>query len=297
MKALILSLMLLALPTFAQDKEAESTIANFDNSYYHPEKKGLKDLKVKITIPDLAKVLSDNKFIGQLKDVYFELYYENPERVFVDIKGMPQGFDEHKATLRGIILSRLEFIIPQYLKDKFKGLTLRMGKGDSDEKVVKVTNPKNFNEDLAIFLHFNKKGILKKIENKLEYNQNEVTDLSMDTKSWSDGKVVTEKTEVVSDNNGMYTKITNQIKYTSVNGFGFPEQFDSSTYQKNTVKVAVNAGKKDIKPEDIKYEDKTFEQEFSFRMNFVDYKVNEGEATKMFKKLKALADPIDVKQN
>jgi len=283
--------------TYAQDKEAESLITNFDNSYYHPEKKGLKDLKVKITIPDLAKVLSENKFLGQLKDVYFELYYENPERVFIDIKGMPQGFEEHKNTLRGIILSRLEFIIPQYLKDKFKGLTLKSTKSEGDDKVVKVTNPKNFNEDLAIFLYFNKKGILKKIENKLEYNQNEVTNLTMDTKSWSDGKVVTEKTEVVSDNSGMYTKITNQIKYTSANGFGFPEQFDSQTYQKNTVKVAVNAGKKDIKPEDIKYEDKVFEQEFSFRMNFVDYKVNEGEATKMFKKLKALSEPIDVKQN
>jgi hypothetical protein len=191
----IIVLLTLSLPSLVAATAPADVIRSFDLRQYHPEGYGLKSLIFEARINGLEKVLSDKSYLGQVKNLYFKVYWVFPGRSKIEIHGLPSGFKKLRSELQTIIGSRLWMVVPQKLMGQFRSFQLEQkSRADSIEIIAK--DPNNRKQVNQIKLLFDQNHRLLQYKSYSPFGV-QTTYMKMGVKSWSHNKLVMDKVKVV----------------------------------------------------------------------------------------------------
>ena len=104
----------------AQGRELEE-LKRFEQIYYKPASNGLKDVVFDAEISGLTRLLNERKIYGDLKKVFFKVFWNRDKGYVIEVQGMPKGFLSLKNELRALMEKQLIFIFPKSLSKRFKG--------------------------------------------------------------------------------------------------------------------------------------------------------------------------------
>lgn len=214
---LILSLVILlsSFSTIAQDHKTYFGL--YDRKVYSLKTKGVKDFVVDVKSSDLTQKVNDQKIFGNVKDLIFRVHWTLvPERLAVDIVGLPEGFFEAKNQLRASFLPLLDNLLPMPIEQRFPGY-----------KILAGTTPKNFVATDSSGLAPIPKYLLKfdELDRLIDITgQKPVGSWSMnwayDKKAFSEGKWVIGQVTVTNTEGGQTIKTSRKLNYGSVQGIG-----------------------------------------------------------------------------
>jgi hypothetical protein len=236
---------LLLFSNFVFSKTSPSDlIEKFDAKCYDPVRSGLNSLEFEARISNLTEILNQRLSIGKLKDVHYSIKWKKPRSFNIEVKGLPKGFVELKSELKGLILNRLDFVIPYKLKDKLKGYSLSrvLTKKDTQIKALDESYTKVVTE---MFLTFKNKK-LEKIR-ALSPTGSLISTLSLKEKEWSKESWVLDEYEIKSILGIQTSIIRYNISYLENKGFGLPEVIDINTSYE--IQNSVKNNEKNIKKE------------------------------------------------
>lgn len=257
-KLIIISLMM----TFSHlsfGESAKEFLNQFDSRIYNPKQYGLNDLSLKVRIKDLTKQLNEQLVFGKLKDVYFELYWKSPDKVKVEVIGMPKGFKEVKSKLAQGVLMRMDFIIPRPLSEQMKDYEIKLT-SEKGKNTITATDTRGIQQISEILYLFDENQNLTRSISKSAVGM-ETFDLKYDTHAWSQNKKVLEGYKMQRVEGVSTVEMNVKIKYKKVSQFGFPESMELVTKQILTQPQGKS---------------KTYERESKTSLSFFDHKVNTG---------------------
>lgn len=257
MKALFCVLFLIS-SAFAQDPA--TYLKNFDAKVYSLKNKGVQDFVVDIESTKLTKQLNDQQLFGKINEVVFRTYWTaNPERLAIEVIGMPEGFKEIKEDLKTSILLMMDNLIPQTSAQRFSGYKFSAGK---KPKEINATDSSGLAPIPSFTLKFDAEDKLTEVQGNKPIGTFEVKPVYK-KESFSGGSwVLTEQTTTTSENNQTMT-IKKELDYGKTNGIGVLTEVEVTTTQKFNAPEA--------KPVSM-----------TETLNFKNYKINEGEALKYF---------------
>lgn len=255
---IFLCLAFLTTSVFAQD--ANTYLTNFDNKIYSLKSKGVTDFVVDIESPQMTKRLNEQKLFGKVEEVIFRTYWTaKPERLAIEVVGLPEGFREVKEDLKMSIMGVMDNLIPMTTAQRFNSYKFTAGKAakefiaedttgiapipsfilkfDEQDKLVEVTAQKNIGT-MVIKPNYKKE-------------------------SFADGKWVLQELETISSEQGQTLIVTKELDYGKANGIGVLTEVEVETEHKITVPESKT----------IKSSEKIF---------FKNYKINTGDALKYF---------------
>lgn len=256
-----LVLFLISLSAFAQDPAAIIRLA--DEKSYTPRAKSLRDLVVDFVSPQLTKQLNDQMIFGQVKEVAFRVYWTaEPERVSMEVLGLPEGFREIKEELKASMIGRLETVIPIPLSKRLSAYKFKTD--PKNPRVLVATDPTAQLPIPEFEMTFGPSGVLEKTVGKKPVGIISTT-YKYSSESWSDPRLVLVSTTTTSQEGPMSSESKTDISYLVTANMGLPSVVQTSV--KQTVKVPGG---------------KAVEQSSSDTLYFKNYKVNAGAATKWF---------------
>ncbi len=259
----ILTLFLIS-STFAW---ANTTVTDFDLMSYSPVKMGLKDIYCEVRVDGLTEQVKKQYVTVKIRDeIYFQLYWMYPGKVAIEVEGVPLGFEQLKQNLIGLIVNRIDYLVPQDLSPKLRGYNLK-SKKSGGSIILEGVDPTNTKAVNKIEVGFDNQGILKKYKSYSPLGfQNSI--FEYEKKSWSKNKWVLDEIEAKMIQGPQVTETNTEIKYENVAGFGMPERITVSTKQS-----VVAPGE----------EEKKIERTGESKITFSNYKLNVGEAQKFFR--------------
>lgn len=257
MKALLCTLFFIS-SAFAQDPAAY--LNNFDAKVYSLKNKGVQDFVVDIESSKLTKQMNDQQLFGKIKEVVFRTYWTaKPERLAIEVIGMPDGFKEIKEDLKTSIMLMMDNLIPQTSAQRFTGYKFSQG---PKQKEITATDTTGLAPIPSFTLKFDAQDKLVEVQGNKPIGTFEVRPV-YEKESFAGGSwVLTEQTTTTSENNQTMI-IKKELDYSKSNGIGVLTQVDVTTTQK------FNAP--DAKPVSL-----------TESLEFKNYKINEGEALKYF---------------
>lgn len=258
MKALFLSLLFFTLAANAEDPTAYFTL--FDNKVYSLKTKGVKDFVVDITSSKLTQQINDQKTFGTVKKVMVRAYWTaNPERLDLEVLGLPEGFREAKEELKASVLPLLDNIIPMTIPQRFTGYKFSPG---SKAKEFLATDTTGVAPIPSFVIRFDAQDRLTEIVGNRPIGSSTL-ELLYEKKAFSDGKwVLTQATNVTSE--ALHTiTFTRKVDYGTSQGLGVVTGVTLTTQQKWE-----KANAKPVSQSD--------------EVRFENYKINSGDAFKHF---------------
>lgn len=239
-----------------------SEIEEFDLRLYNPKKFNLKDLVFEARISNLKEILEEKKIFGELIDVYYKVHWIFPGEYRVDIEGLPKGFKELKTELIGLILTRLDFVIPEDFSSRFRAYTFKKESTSSGIKLLgeDKTHTRTINR---VQLDFDKRNLLKKFHTFSPAGSTQ-TSFDFETKRWSQNKWVLSSMETLSTTGNISLTTTMDFDYESIAGIGLPSE------------IKIKMKQSLILPDEVKEKPKPQESEYT--INFTKYEVNTGKA-------------------
>lgn len=226
MKILALFLALVTYPTFAAD--IGEYLKFFDTKVYSLKTKGVKDFTVEISSSKLTKQLNDLKSFGEIKNLKFKVYWTaNPERLDIEVIGLPDGFLQLKDELKASILPVLDNLLPMTLTQRFPGYKFTSGK---EKSTILATDTSGLAPIPSYTLHFDTQDRLIKIVGNRPLGTQEI-DFIFEKKAFTDGKwaLISAVTEVT--DSGQKIKVTRNLNYGSTQGIGTLSSVDMLTEQ------------------------------------------------------------------
>lgn len=261
---LVLTLLslILSLGVIAQD--ATTLLRLSEDKSYTPKQKGLTDLVVDIVNPQITTQLNEQMIFGHLKEVTFRLYWTGaPERVAIEIMGLPEGFREIKEELKAATLSRLESIIPIPIEKKFQGYKF---KTDSKKPKTVIASDSSGQQAIPEFeFIFDGESRLTKILAKKPIGEQETT-LEWQKASWSEPRSHIVKSITKAQNGPQFVETESTTSWQVLSGIGLPALVKTITKQKLNQKGQTRPAERTV--EEVVY--------------FKNYKVNQSEAMKWF---------------
>lgn len=254
--------LILSLGVMAQD--ATTLLRSSEEKAYTPKQKGLTDLVVDIVNPQVTNQLNEQMIFGHLKEVTFRLYWtSSPERVAIEILGLPEGFREIKEELKAATLSRLESIIPIPIEKKFQGYKFRT---DSKKpKTVIATDPSGQQAIPEFEFMFDSENRLSKILAKKPIGEQE-TNFEWLKSAWSEPRSHVTKTSTKAQHGPQIVETESTTSWQVLSGIGLPAIVKTITKQKLNQKSQTRPAERTV--EEVVY--------------FKNYKVNQSEAMKWF---------------
>lgn len=250
---LILSFDVLAL-------DPNSYLAQFDSNIYSLKSKGTKDFVVDIYSSRLAKQINEQSIFGKVKDFHFKVYWTaNPERLAVEVKGLPEGFKEIKDNLNSSIAFALEDLLSKDIAQKFPGYKASAGSKNREITLQDTTGTAAIPQ---FILKFDERDILVEILGK-KYIGSYVVNLSYEKDAFTSGKYVLKSFISKSSENGQTTTTKKDYEYGKVHGVGVLERITITSQQKWEASEA--------KPLNL-----------SETVEFRNYAINNGEAVTYF---------------
>lgn len=262
MKTLAL-IFLLSIYGGAHAEVASALFRKSSEVTYDAQTKGLRELVVDLVNPALTKQLNDQMIFGHLNEVVFRIYWTaKPERVAVEIEGLPEGFREIKDELRAAMVGSLEYAIAPPIEKKFAGYTPRMELGKNN--IVFMDDPTHLRPVLGYELGFEADGKLIQVMAKKPVGI-VLTKNQYGKEAWSDGRYVLQRSETIAEEGPQVTQVTTQISYQAFAGIGLPVTVRTLTKQV-------------VRPPGGNPEERLNEDVLTFK----NHKVNDGSALKWF---------------
>lgn len=257
MKAIICTIFFITT-AFAQDPAAY--LKNFDEKVYSLKNKGVQDFVVDIESSKLSKQMNDQQLFGKIDEVIFRTYWTaNPERLAIEVLGMPDGFKEIKEDLKASIMLMMDNLLPQTSAQRFAGYKFSQG---PKQKEITATDATGIAAIPSFVLKFDAQDKLSEVQGNKPIGSFAVKPIYQKESFAGGSWVLTEQTTTTSENNQTMI-IKKELDYSKSNGIGILTQVDVTTIQK------LNAP--DAKAISV-----------SESLNFKNYKINEGEALKYF---------------
>lgn len=257
MKALFCFLLLLS-SAYAQDPSAY--LKSFDAKIYSLKTKGVKDFVVDIENAKLTKNINDQQLFGKVEELVFRVYWTaNPERLAIEVIGLPQGFKEVKEDLKMAIMGVVENLIPQSMAQKFSGYNFLPG-ASAREIIAKDTT--GIAPVPSFVLKFDEQDRLIEVRGVKPIGSL-IVKPEYEKESFSDGKLVLKDQTTTTSENGQTLIMTKELEYGSSQGIGVLTEVEVSTEHR--------ASQAEAKP-------MTTNETISFK----NYKINSGDALKYF---------------
>ncbi len=248
---------------FSQD--AIGYLKKSDEIAHNPKFRGLKDLVVDLVSPQMSKQLNDQKIFGNVREVSFRIYWTaQPERIAIEVFGLPDGFREIKEELKAVMIGRLESIIPLALEKKLQGYQFKLD--TKKPRTVSAVDPSYQRPIPEYELTFDVEGKLTIMVAKKPVGQASTT-LTWAKAPWSEPRYYVTRMLARSEEGPQVTETETDTTWQVIAGMGVPSSV--RTRIKQTLKQP-GAGSKPI------------ERSIEETLNFKNYKVNAGEAMKWF---------------
>lgn len=260
--ALFFIVSFVSLQIFAQD--GLPIIKGIDEKTYDPRLKGLTDIVVEIVNPSVTKQLNDQGSFGHINELVFKIYWTaQPERVGVDIIGLPEGFKEIKEELKMMIVNRLEHILPKPLEAKLSTYNLKLVQ--QNPPTVSATDKTHLSPVLEYVIQSDAEKKIVQMISKKPIGLI-TTKFTTNKYPWTDGKFVIEKIQSDAQEGPQQTFQTSETSYQVVQGIGVPLRVTNRT-------------KQIIQQPD---QQKPLEREIEEVISFNNYKINTAAAMKWF---------------
>lgn len=248
------------LSVIAHAEDPKTYFTTFDSKVYSLKTKGMKDFVVDIENPGLKNRLNEQGTFGKVDKFFFRVFWtSSPERVGVEVMGLPEGFREVKDELKAGILLSLDYLLPLSVQDKFKGY--KIFAGQSPKEFV-AQDQSGVAPISGYVLKFDANDTLAEVVGKKHVGSFRMTN-DWEKTGFSDGKWVIKEQVITTEENGSTVTSTKEFEYDEEQGIGVLEEVSVETVQKWE--------KADMKP--VKIEEKLL---------FKNYKLNSGEALKYF---------------
>ncbi|HXH31700.1 MAG TPA: hypothetical protein VNJ01_12875 [Bacteriovoracaceae bacterium] len=256
-----ISLLVLCLFSFsAVAEDPNQYLKNFDGKIYSLKTKGVKDFVVEIESSNLTKQINDQKIFGKVKNVIFKTYWTaNPERLAVEVEGLPEGFKEVKEQLKVSLMSVMDNLIPQTMAQKFAGYKFVQGKKPRE---IIAQDTTGIAETPSFTLVFDAEDRLTEVIGHRPIGEF-VSKPRYQKEAFADGKWAFTGIETVSSAQGQSLTLRKDVSYTKSEGMGVVKEVSTSTEQKNQKGEAVAPALKES-------------------VTFKNYKINTGDALKYF---------------
>ncbi len=226
---LVCGLVCLGWAVLASAQDPAAVLRASDERTYTPRVKGLKDVFFEMSSPEVTKQLNDQMVLGRVTDAVFRVYWTaQPERLDMDVKGLPAGFHEVKEELKASMASRFEHVVPVPLEKKFSSYQLRPVPGRT--RFLIASDPKGLMPVPEFELEFDVEGRLQTSRAKKPVGT-VVTRYTYGKFPWADSKGVLVKIEVVGEEGPLTTHSTVEITYETHAGIGLPSMVKSVSRQ------------------------------------------------------------------
>lgn len=260
MKLLALCLALISLPVSAQDPK--SYLQSFDSKVYSLKTQGVQDFVVDLESSRLTKQMNEQMVFGNIKELIFRVYWTaSPQRIAVEIQGLPEGFKEIKEELKVSVLSVLDDLLPIPLTEKFSNHKLAQGPG---MKEITAKDQSGIAPIPAYTLKFDEQDRFAELIGQKPVGSFKVTNQYEKT-SFSNGRWVLLGQVTENSESGQSMTARKTLSYGTHEGIGVLK------------KVTISMEQKFGKSAPLKTEE---------TVEFKNYKLNAGEAMKYF-----LAEP------
>lgn len=257
MKFLFVGLLMFS-SAFAQDPSAY--LKNFDAKIYSLKTKGVKDFVVDIESSKLTKQMNDQQMFGKVEEVIFRTYWTaEPERLAIEIIGLPDGFREVKEDLKMSMIGMMDNLIPQTAAQRFAGYKFVQG---SKPKEIVAQDTSGLAPVPSFVLKFDEQDKLVLVTGQKPIGTLEIKPV-YEKESFADGKWVLTEQTTTSTENGQSVTISKELDYDKVQGIGVLSEVEVTTEQKLPGANAKPAS-------------------FRESVTFKNYKLNEGAALKYF---------------
>lgn len=244
----------------AWSQDAAAYLNSFDSKIYSLKTKGINDFVVDIENPKLTKQMNDQMTFGKVDEVIFRTYWTaNPERLAIEVVGLPEGFREIKEELKLSIFSVIENLLPVPTIQRFAGYKISSG---PKPKEFVAQDSTGIASVPSFVLRFDSQDRLVEVEGNKPVGTL-MTTPKYEKDAFASGKWVLKSLSTTTSENGQSLKIDKELKYGTSQGIGVLAEVTIRTEQK--------ALAPDAKP--LKSEEK---------IEFKNYKINAGEALKYF---------------
>jgi hypothetical protein len=256
MKVLFFSLFVMA-SAFAQDPAAY--LKNFDAKIYSLKTKGVKDFSVDIESSKLTKQMNDQQMFGKVEELIFRTYWTaEPERLAIEIIGLPDGFMEIKDELKVSIMQLMDNLLPQTSAQRFAGYKFTQSK----PKEIIAQDTSGIAPIPSFTLKFDEQDKLVEVDGNKPIGTLIIKPVYEKT-SFSDGKWVLNSQTTTSSENGQTLKVTKELDYGKHQGISVLSEVSVSSEHTGSGKNAKTSKNSET-------------------LEFKNYKLNEGVALKYF---------------
>jgi hypothetical protein len=258
MKVVLLILALISLNALAQDPLMYLT--SFDSKIYSLKTKGIKEFVVDIENPKITKQINDQIIFGNVKEVIFRTYWtSSPERIAIEVIGLPEGFREIKEELKVAILGLIDNLLPLTTAQRFAGYKFHSGANPKEFVAQDSTGIANIQ---SFVLKFNNEDCLTEVIGKKTIGTLAAIP-KYEKASFSAGKWVLKSLSTTNSENGQSMVVKKDLKYGTSQGIGVLTEVTVTTEQRseNTAAKPLISGE---------------------TINFKNYKINAGYAMKYF---------------
>ncbi len=215
MRILSLLCLLFSLSAWCQDPMAY--LGLFDNKVYSLKTKGVKDFSVDISSDRLLKIVNEQMNMGVVKALTFRVFWTaQPERLDIEVIGLPDGFREVKEELKLNIFGLMENLLPLPIKKNFENYKLSTG---SKAKEYIFTDSSGMGPVPSYTLTFDQQDRLTEIKANKFVGTLVITP-SYEKTPFSDGKWVIKKSVTVNSENGQTLTSTKTFLYGDSQGIG-----------------------------------------------------------------------------
>ena len=243
--------------SFAQDPLVNLRL--FDGKVYSLKNKGIKDFVVDISSSKLAQQLTNHGTFGNVKNLSFRVFWTlNPERLDIEILGMPDGFHELKEELKLSVLSMLDSILPPPLEKKFAGYKFTL-KGPGLYLAQDTTGVADIP---SYILKFDEQNRLVSVEGQKPVGTLKISPV-YEKDSFSDGRWVLKKQITDASEAGQTAKTTKTI--------GYGQQSGLTVVKSVTITTDQTFSRPEQKPVSL-----------AETIEFKNYKIDQGQAMKHF---------------
>lgn len=258
MKMFVLLISLISVSAWSQDPTVY--LNNFDAKVYSLKSKGIKDFVVDIESSKLTKQLNDQQIFGKVKEVIFRTYWTaTPERLAIEIIGLPEGFREVKEDLKMSVIAQMDNLLPMSTVQRFAGYKFHTG---VNPKEYIATDSSGIANIQSYVLKFDATDKLIEVVGKKPIGTMNITP-KYDKDSFAGGKwVLKSLTTTVAENGQTFTTVK-ELDYGTTQGMGVLNKVTVETEQRSDA-----PGAKTLKSEDT--------------VEFKNYKISTGEAMKYF---------------
>jgi hypothetical protein len=228
----------------------------YDRKIYSLKNKGVRDFMVDVVSSKLTEQVNQQKIFGNVKELIFRVHWTlSPERLAVDVIGLPEGFIEAKNDLRASFMPLLDNLLPMTVEQRFPGYKFSPGK---TKREYIATDSSGLAAIPKYVLKFDDLDRLSEVIGAKpvgSWNMNWI----YEKKAFSEGRWVISQVTVMNSENGQTVKSSRKLNYGTAQGIGVLSE---------VVLTVEQTGEKTIRTQES--------------IEFKNYRINTGEGMRYF---------------